>query len=130
MQNGYIRVRIAPNDWRYEHRLVWEEAHGPIPEGHHVHHVNHDPTDNRLENLRLVLGRDHNQHHTSERHATGQLDNRGDASGRWLHDLDDAEIVRRRESGESFRGIGRDLGHHHDVISNHYRRAKERQESA
>jgi len=36
-----------------EHRLVWEAANGPIPEGHHIHHRNGDKLDNRRENLRL-----------------------------------------------------------------------------
>lgn len=34
------------------HRLVWEEAHGPIPEGHDIDHINGNRQDNRLENLR------------------------------------------------------------------------------
>lgn len=101
MANGYVRVKVNTNDWRYEHRLVWEAANGPIPDGCHVHHINHDRTDNRLENLELLPGREHN--------------------------LDDAEIVRRRATGESFRSIGRAMGAAHNVISNHYRRALERQ---
>lgn len=128
MANGYIRIRLAPNVWQYEHRLIWERTHGPIPEGWHVHHVNHDRTDNRLENLRLVLGREHNRHHTTERHASGDLNNRGAESARYRGELDDSEIVRRYDAGESFRSIGRAMGAAHNVISNHYRRALERQE--
>ena len=36
-----------------EHRAVWEQAHGPIPPGGVIHHINGDTLDNRLENLRL-----------------------------------------------------------------------------
>ena len=46
-----------------EHRVVWIEANGPIPVGHHVHHRNGNITDNRLENLELLSAADHIRHH-------------------------------------------------------------------
>jgi hypothetical protein len=39
---------------KYEHRLVWELYHGPIPDGMHIDHINHIRDDNRLCNLRLA----------------------------------------------------------------------------
>lgn len=45
------------------HRLVWEEAHGPIPNGHHIHHKSGDKTDNRLENLELLSHGEHSAEH-------------------------------------------------------------------
>ena len=45
------------------HRRVWMDAHGPIPDGYHIHHVNHDRTDNRLANLELREAGDHIAHH-------------------------------------------------------------------
>lgn len=50
-----------------EHRWVWEMAHGPIPEGFHVHHINHDRCDNRLENLQIMPGHEHRDMHARER---------------------------------------------------------------
>ncbi|MEH6415908.1 HNH endonuclease signature motif containing protein [Pseudomonas sp. CGJS7] len=41
-------------DWKYVHRIVWEEAHGPIPPGYRVVFKNWNTTDSRLENLELV----------------------------------------------------------------------------
>jgi hypothetical protein len=46
-----------------ESRWVWEQAHGPIPPGHEIHHENHDGTDNRLDNLRLVTAEWHDNYH-------------------------------------------------------------------
>lgn len=121
--SGYVRVRVGPNDWPYEHRHVWESANGPIPDGFHVHHRNHDRSDNRPENLELLDGRAHNRHHTAARHASGDLNNRGGRSPRYRLDLNDADIMQRRAEGESFRSIARSYGAAHNVISNHYRRA-------
>lgn len=32
------------------HQEVWKAAHGPIPEGHDIHHVNGNHDDNSLDN--------------------------------------------------------------------------------
>jgi hypothetical protein len=39
-----------------EHRYVWEQAHGPLPDGATLHHKNGNRLDNRLENLELFIG--------------------------------------------------------------------------
>ena len=47
------------------HRAVWESANGKVPPGRwHVHHVNGDPLDNRIENLRILSEADHMAHHS------------------------------------------------------------------
>lgn len=40
--------------WRAVHILLWEEAHGPLPDGHAVVFRNGDKSDIRLANLELV----------------------------------------------------------------------------
>jgi hypothetical protein len=49
----YKYVTRNGKNW-LEHRYVWTQAHGEIPKGMHVHHINSDKTDNRLSNLALV----------------------------------------------------------------------------
>lgn len=60
---GYRRVFHGGRP-HLEHRLVWEKANGPIPEGYLVHHINGDRLDNRLKNLVLVTLPVHRRIHT------------------------------------------------------------------
>lgn len=122
--NGYARLRID-GAWVYEHRHLWEQANGPIPDGYHIHHVNHDRADNRLSNLELVPGREHNRRHTSARYAAGKIDNRGHNSAKYRIDIDDEDVVRRVEQGMSYRAVARLYGTSHSVIAHHYRLAKQ-----
>lgn len=46
-----------------EHRFVYETFNGPIPKGHHVHHKDHDPSNNDPDNLVLMTAAEHIKHH-------------------------------------------------------------------
>ena len=60
---GYVRIKTAegpdPATWKREHRVIYEAANGPIPEGYVVHHTNGDRSDNRLENLEAMSRAEH-----------------------------------------------------------------------
>lgn len=70
MNTTYKVIRLPDGRQAYEHRVVWENHHGAIPSGHHVHHRNGDRRDNRIENLELLSSHDHHQHHFIEQGAT------------------------------------------------------------
>lgn len=53
--DGYLVRKIAdPNIWKPVHRIVWEEAHGKIPEGHNIIFADRNRQNVSLENLILV----------------------------------------------------------------------------
>ncbi len=56
--DGYIEMRISlelgAHGWRALHRILWEDAHGPIPPGHVVRFKNGDTLDCELANLELI----------------------------------------------------------------------------
>lgn len=60
-KDGYIERKVTDDPsiaparrWVGEHRLLWEAAHGPIPEGHAVVFLDGDRLNCVLENLRCV----------------------------------------------------------------------------
>ena len=51
-RSGHLSVAISKGNSRLVHQLVMEAFVGPRPQDCEVLHLNHDPTDNRLENLK------------------------------------------------------------------------------
>lgn len=47
------------NGWEWVHKMVWEQAHGPIPAGHRIWWKDGDHANNALSNLELLSDRDH-----------------------------------------------------------------------
>ena len=65
----YLCDRYFQNKGVRLHRVVWETSNGEIPDGYHVHHINEDRADNRLENLALLQGSEHLSLHNSTEEA-------------------------------------------------------------
>jgi hypothetical protein len=59
------------------HRYVWEQVHGPIPKGYHVHHRDGDANNNSIENLEVLTCREHSRIHAGWlRDVSGQFTKR------------------------------------------------------
>jgi hypothetical protein len=60
-KDGYMERKVTDDPslmparrWAFEHRLIWEAANGPIPEGHAVVFLDGDRANVQIENLRCV----------------------------------------------------------------------------
>lgn len=62
-KKGYIYERIllenGDTELVMQHRRLWEERNGKIPEGHEIHHKDHDRANNELDNLMCLPAREH-----------------------------------------------------------------------
>lgn len=69
---GYVHIwapdhPLAMSDhYVAEHRMVVHDAGIEVPPGHHVHHLNGDKADNRLENLEVIDEAEHHRRHMAE----------------------------------------------------------------
>jgi len=52
-KNGYSykRIRISLNNWKTLHRVIWEEANGPIPDDHIIIFIDQNSMNVQLSNL-------------------------------------------------------------------------------
>lgn len=58
----YKSIDISPFDPAYcrlLHQYIWEKANGPIPKDHIIHHIDNNPYNNSIDNLKLVTRSEH-----------------------------------------------------------------------
>ncbi len=60
-REGYLKRKVSDRrdvpsrrNWRFVHRILWEQHHGKIPENHIVIFKNGDRSDIRIENLKCI----------------------------------------------------------------------------
>lgn len=53
------------------HEEIWRAAHGSIPDGFDIHHVDFNPLNNDVANLRCVAADEHQRIHVEHRRETG-----------------------------------------------------------
>jgi HNH endonuclease len=70
VKDGYvlIKVREGYNPWRLFHRVLWEDAHGPVPAGYALVFKNGDKLDIDLSNLELISRADLMRRNTYHRY--------------------------------------------------------------
>lgn len=65
-RRGYWIGSVGDGKITRLHIYVWEKFNGPVPPGFHVHHKDHDPNNNEIENLELIEGHKHLSAHSKE----------------------------------------------------------------
>jgi hypothetical protein len=67
-QDGYHAINVGKKKYR-AHRIIWEMYNGAIPEGLVVDHIEADPGNNRIENLRPAsVARNNTRSFSNSRH--------------------------------------------------------------
>jgi hypothetical protein len=67
--HGNVRafVKVAePDVWKLRAVLVWEEANGPVPDSHVVHHIDRNTLNDDLGNLECCSRDEHIREHHAE----------------------------------------------------------------
>ena len=74
--NGYRKI-VIDGKTTYEHRYVMEKHLGrKLTKYEHIHHINHNGLDNRLENLKIVSMSEHKKEHKGYKYSNEILEDK------------------------------------------------------
>lgn len=113
--HGYLAVSLTKNRINKKiriHRILYAVFIGDIPAGNHVHHINGDMIDNRLENLQCLTFDEHNKIHPCNfqtRKANIEDDGPKVRKGRKLDENDVRTIIDMLAKGVSPDDLSRDF---------------------
>lgn len=79
-KRGYYEIYVPCKGWTKEHHYVWLKAGKKIPKEYHLHHINGNKLDNRIENLKLITNSEHGKLHYNK--------HKIDKSGRFIKKQD------------------------------------------
>lgn len=105
--SGYLRVCLVRKRYTFVHRLVLEAFRGPCPAGEVCRHLDGDPSNNRLDNLKW--GTPQENAHDRIRHGTSLRGERHSLA-KLTEDLVKRIIAERRRSNRGCIEIARVLG--------------------
>ena len=77
-RDGHMRAhgwRDGKTIHQWVARMIWECYNGVVPAGQIIHHINHNETDNRIENLTVINPIEHNKEHYHSRLENGFFHN-------------------------------------------------------
>lgn len=62
-KDGYLQRKVSNDSvfykrWKFVHIIVWEQAHGPVPQGDVIAFINGDKADLRIDNLECISRRE------------------------------------------------------------------------
>lgn len=77
---GYLTIVIRKR-WWLAHRLAWAFEYGELPKGH-IDHIDRNPSNNRIENLRVVTPRENAQNKARNPELVGLTYSKRD--GQWV----------------------------------------------
>lgn len=80
-ERSYFTPGIADREkgWLRLHEEIWRAVHGDIPEGHEIHHVDFEPTNNDLANLVCISIDEHKELHRERGQQRGRERGFGEA---------------------------------------------------
>ena len=98
---GYIVIydKSFKNGYYLEHRFIMENKIGrKLTSSEHIHHINGNKSDNRIENLEIISNGDHKRFHQHQRFAKYY-------AGRWSENFDACIICGLTEKVHAKQGI-------------------------